>query len=71
VDLRVYTQEDWKHIYVLDKINGRVLQIDKEGVVHKQLLNEEFKEADNLNINSDESIGWVSVENKIYQIDLL
>ncbi|MCG2686718.1 hypothetical protein L6278_01110 [Candidatus Parcubacteria bacterium] len=70
VDLRVYTEQDWKYIYVLDKINGRILQIDKTGIVHQQFLNEQFKEADNLNINANESAAWVSIENKIYQIIL-
>ncbi|GEM_PF-1952160 len=70
VDLKFYTEQDWNYLYILDKINSRILQIDKDGVAHQQFLNEKIKDADNLLINNSEDLAFFNIENKIYQIEI-
>jgi len=67
-DFKIYTTEDLDDLYVLDKNLGRIVVSDKNGVVKKQFLNDELKNAENFVINNNKVI--FNTSNKILEMDL-
>lgn len=50
----IYTNEDNKHVYILDKNNGRVIVLEKNGKFKIQYLSDEIKNATDLVVSEEE-----------------
>ena len=68
--IEIYTEIDWQKLYILDKDNSRIIILTKGGSVEKQLISDEFKNCDNLNINNAQTQAWLNCQNKIMQVEL-
>jgi len=69
-DLKVYSETEMDYLYVIDKYNGRLLVIDKTGVVQRQFLNDKLKDAESLIVSDEESVAWFNVGGEVFEIGL-
>jgi hypothetical protein len=65
---KIFTDYDFKNIYLLDKEQKRIIVIDKKGNLIKQYFSSSFENAKDIQISSDEKTIYVLSENKIYEI---
>ncbi len=66
----IFTSDDQKYLYVLDKNSQRILVFDKDGNYQAQYQWEELKNADDLVVSEEEKKIYVLIESKLYAIDI-
>lgn len=66
----IFTSDEEKYLYVLDKHSQRILVFDKEGNYQAQYQWEELKSADDLVVSEEEKKIYVLIASKIYAIDI-
>lgn len=66
----IFTTDEDKSLYVLDKHAQRILVFDKDGNYQSQYQWEELKNADDIVVSEEEKKIFVLSQNKIYAIDL-
>lgn len=58
---KIYTQEDFQYIYILDKINSRIVKLDLNGGIISQYYNSEISSAENLTTDEETSTAYFSL----------
>lgn len=66
----IFTADEDKSLYVLDKHSQRILVFDKDGNYQSQYQWEELKNADDIAASEEEKKIFVLSQNKIYAIDM-
>ena len=66
----IYTNEDLKNVYVLDKENGRVVVIEKNGTFKVQYVSDQIKNATDLVVSEKEGKVILLVGSKLNYIEL-
>lgn len=66
----IFTSEEAKNLYILDKNAQRILVFDKDGEYQSQYQWEELKNADDLVVSEEEKKIFVLSAGKIYAIDI-
>jgi hypothetical protein len=57
---KIYTQEDYQYIYILDKTNSRIVKLDLNGNIVSQYYNAEISSAENFTIDEEASTIYLS-----------
>lgn len=69
-NLKLYTENGWDKIYVLDFDNTRLLTIRKSGTVEEQFDSPEIATCQNFVINNQQDKAWLLCNTQIKEIDL-
>ncbi|HOY56414.1 MAG TPA: hypothetical protein PLH37_03280 [bacterium] len=69
-NLKLYTENGWDKIYVLDFDNTRLLTIRKSGTVEEQFNSPEIAACQNFVINNQQDKAWLLCNTQIMEIDL-
>lgn len=68
--LVIFTDQNLKNLYILDKDNGRVVVLDKEGNYQFQYQSEGIKNVSDFAVSESEKKIFLLAGNKIYSIEL-
>jgi len=66
----IFTNDDLKYIYILDNLNGEIIQFDKNGHRQKYLSNQKLTEANSLWINEKNNQAYFATKNTLFKIKL-
>ncbi len=66
----IYTNAEFDNLYVIDKLNGNLLVIDKKGIYKKSYHSDNFAKATGLVINEEQTKIYLSVGSKILEASL-
>jgi hypothetical protein len=66
----LWTYFELNYIYILDSKNKRLIILDKEGALKKQLMAIEFSNPTGMIIDEVNDMGYILDSNKLYQIEL-
>ncbi len=69
-NLKLYTENGWDKIYLLDFDNARLLSIRKSGTVEEQFNNPDLVACQNFVISDQQNSAWLLCNTKIMEIDL-
>lgn len=66
----IFTGEDEKNLYVWDKLNSRIILINKDGKYLSQIINEDLAKAQSIAFDFSGKKIFLGVDNKIFEISL-
>ena len=66
----IYTNADLDNLYILDKENGKIIMVSKNGDLLAQYVSEKFIDSDNLVIDPREENIYLLGKSGIYKIDI-
>jgi hypothetical protein len=67
----LWTYFELKYIYILDSANKRLVILDKEGTLKKQITANEFVKPTGMAIDEANNTAFILDDNKLYKIDLI
>jgi len=67
---KIYTYTDWKYLYVLDGQEKRLVLLDKNGQLFKQLTADEFDAPSDLAVDETAGLAYVLDKGKVMEIGL-
>ena len=67
---KLYTKPDWENLYVLDKVNSRILKLDKDGKIIAQYYNSEIGNANDFAVDEENNVVYVSSENSVKSFNI-
>ena len=66
----IYTNEKLKYVYILDKLTGRIIALEKNGNFKLQYKSDAIREANDLVVPEDESKIILLTGSKVMYIEL-
>jgi len=64
-NIEIYREKDWPYLYILDKDNARLIVARNSGIVEKQFINHQLRNASDLIVNDDQNTAFMRDGNKI------
>ena len=69
-NIKIFTNDELKYLYLLDGPSKRLIVLSKQGKLIKQFTNEEFTDLKDFIVNRKENKAWLLAGTKIFEIEI-